>query len=100
MDLNKRNKGKTQKQRPKIPEEAKCFSLEKIARGKVIYTSDFIFQVRLSKNKNCYFREEDASFYNKPEAGIKVRCIYRRDKDISLPYEVYDLLWNPIWKEK
>jgi hypothetical protein len=96
----KLNKKETPRLKSKRPPETKHISLERIARGKVVATSQFFFQVELSKKRYFYFREEDASEYIQPRIKTSVRCIYHGHKDNLLPYAVYDLNWNLFWKEK
>jgi hypothetical protein len=84
----------------KRPSETKHISLERIARGRVSAASEELFQVELSHKRYYLFKKEDASEYNKPNVGTSIRCIYHGNKNNLLPYAVYDLLWNQIWKEK
>lgn len=111
----------------KRPGETKHISLERIASGTVTATSEVLFQVKFSrktreekynkpktkypeldeeekkyikKEEYILFRKKDASEYNPPRMRMDVRCIYNGDKNNLLPYAVYDLNWNLLWKEK
>jgi hypothetical protein len=116
------------KERSKRPAGTKNISLDRIARGTVEESSAFLFKVRLSKktqereynspnynppltdeenllpNKKriTLFRKQDAApgKYKKPDKGDTVRCIYHGNRNNLLPYEVYDMNWNILWKEK
>jgi len=84
----------------KRPSETKRIGLERIARGTVTASSDFLFQVRLSGDNYQSFYKKDAKEYNKPELKTSVRCIYHGRKDSTFPYAVYDLNWNEFYIEK
>jgi predicted cupin superfamily sugar epimerase len=71
-----------------------------MARGRISAASDDLFQAELSHKRYYLFKKEDASEYHKPNVHASIRCIYHGDKNNLLPYAVYDLLWNLIWKEK
>ncbi len=83
----------------KRPVETQNIPLEKIARGIVVASSETHFQVELSKKRYYRFRKEDASDYNMPRIKASIRCIYKRNKNNLLPYAIYDLNWNLLWKE-
>ena len=99
MKLQKRREEDQRKKSPR-PSETKHISLERIARGIVIASSAVIFQVELSKKRYYTFERDNASEYNQPRVKTAIRCIYHGDKNNLLPYTVYDLNWNIIWKEK
>ncbi len=82
------------------PAETKHISLDRIARGIVTASSETLFQVELSKKRYHLFRREDSSVYNKPNVKTSIRCIYSGNKNNLLPYAIYDLNWNILWKEK
>lgn len=84
----------------KRPSETKHISLERMARGIVTASSEFLFQAELSKKRYYHFRKENASEYHQPKIKTSIRCIYYGDKSNLLPYAVYDLNWNLLWKEK
>jgi len=88
------------RKKSKRPSETKHISLERLARGEVTAASDVLFQVELSHKRYYLFKKDDASEYNKPNVGTSIRCIYHGDKNNLLPYAIYDLNWNLIWKEK
>ena len=116
-----------QRVKSKRPGETKHISLERIASGTVTATSSVLFQVKFSRktreekyqkpkteypeldeeerryvkrNEYILFRKKDSSRYNQPGMKINVRCIYHGDKNNLLPYAVYDMNWNVLWKEK
>jgi len=111
----------------KRPDETKNLPLERIARGTVEDPSALLFKVTFSRKtlekkyntsekgeespenyytnqkKRCLsFRKKDAlpGTYKKPNEKITVRCIYHGDRKHLVPYAIYDLNWNLIWKEK
>jgi hypothetical protein len=96
----KLKKKEVHKLKSKRPSETKHISLERIARGMVIATSEALFQVELSHKRYSHFKKEDASEYNQPRIKTSVRCIYHGNRNNLLPYAVYDLNWNVFWKEK
>ena len=97
MKLKKRESTRIKSKRPN---ETKNLSLERIARGTIIATSEVLFQVELSKKRYYLFRKEDASEYNQPKIKTSIRCIYHGNIKNLLPYAIYDLNWNLLWKEK
>ncbi len=97
MKLKKRESIRIKSKRPS---ETKKIPLERIARGTVVTSSEIHFQVELSKKRYYRFKKEDASDYNMPRIKASIRCIYKRDKNNLLPYAIYDLNWNLLWKEK
>lgn len=88
------------RKKSKRPKETQHISLERIARGTVTASSSVLFQVELSHKKYYKFAKDDASEYNQPRVKTSIRCIYHGHKNNLLPYEIYDLNWNLIWKEK
>jgi hypothetical protein len=99
MKLEKKNPEDYRK-KSKRPNETKHLSLERIARGIVTASSEVLFQVELSKKRLYIFEKEDAIEYNQPRVKAGIRCIYHGNKNNLLPYAIYDLNWNLIWKEK
>ena len=88
------------RRKSKRPGETKNISLERIARGIVVASSETHFQAELSKKRYYRFKKEDASDYNIPRIKTSIRCIYKGNKNNLLPYAIYDLNWNLLWKEK
>ena len=84
----------------KRPTETKKISLERIARGVVVASSETHFQVELSKKRYYRFEKKDSSDYNMPRTKTSIRCIYKRNENSLFPYAIYDLNWNLLWKEK
>jgi len=77
-------------------------NLKDISRwAKVINTSDELFEVKFGGEKEKYkLRKETASVYNKPIYGIKVRCIYYRNKYQTFPHRVYTKFNEILYSEK
>ena len=88
------------RKKSKRPAETKHISLERIARWIVTASSPVLFQVELSHKRYYHFRKEDAEEYNSPRIKTGIRCIYHGHRNNLLPYAVYDLNWNLLWKEK
>ncbi len=99
MKLKKKNPEEYRK-KSKRPAETKHISLERIARGIVTASSSVLFQAVLSHKRRYIFRKDDASEYNQPRLKSGIRCIYYGHRDNLLPYAVYDLNWNLLWKER
>ena len=88
------------RKKSKRPGETKNLPLERLARGIVTASSETHFQASLSKKRLYTFEKKDASEYNMPRLKTGIRCIYKRREDNFLPYAIYDLNWNVLWKEK
>ena len=88
------------RKKSKRPAETKNISLERIARGVVTASSPVLFQVELSRKRYHTFTKDDASEYNQPRLKTSIRCIYYGHRNNLLPYAIYDLNWNLIWKDK
>lgn len=99
MKLQKR-KEEDYRKKSKKPNETKHLSLERIARGTVTASSSVLFQVELSHKRYYLFKKEDAKEYNQPNVKTSIRCIYNGHRNNLLPYAIYDLNWNLIWKER
>jgi hypothetical protein len=125
MKLKKREE-KDYREKSKRPSETENLSLDRIARGIVEDSSSVLFKVSLSgktrkerynpatfdessqeyyenqRRKIIFFKREDSlpEAYKKPNAKTSVRCIYHGNKNNLLPYAVYDMNWNLLWKEK
>lgn len=82
------------------PSHTKNIPLEKIARGIITRSSEILFEAKLSKKREYFFRKSDASFYKKPNLGANIRCIYNGNKRNLFPHEIYDMKWNLLWREK
>jgi len=126
MKLQKRRE-EDYRQKSKRPEETKHLPLERIARGIVEDSSAFLFKVSFSRktlkkeynppkseeelSENNYinerrkillFRKEDCALgkYKNPNKNTSVRCIYHGNRNSLFPYEIFDMNWNLLWKEK
>ena len=88
------------RKKSKRPGETKNLPLERLARGIVTASTETHFQAELSKKRYYHFKKEDASKYNMPRIKTSIRCIYKGGKENLLPYAIYDLNWNLLWKEK
>ena len=100
MKKLEKKKPEDYRKKSKRPSNTKNISLERIARGIVTASSEFVFQVELSHKRYYLFKKEDASIYNCPSVKTSIRCIYHGHKNNLLPYAIYDLNWNPIWVDK
>lgn len=96
----KLKKKEVQRQKSKRPSETKHISLERIARGTITASSPVLFQVELSKKRYYTFAKDDALEYNQPNVKTSIRCIYHGHRNNLLPYAIYDLNWNLIWKSR